>query len=314
MYTADKSRLMASAGGQKVLLAGGTGFLGSHLARRLTGLGSVVHVASRKRKADSDLPVSWCQADFTDYDQTERVVKQVRPDILFCLATAGVGRPDLGLVLSTFRSDLVTTLHLLTAAAEAGTPRVIVAASLEEPVENSRMLPASPYAAAKWAGTMYAGLFHSLFRTPVTIVRPFMTYGPGQPEFKVIPYVITSFLRGRQPKLSSGQRLVDWIYVDDVVEGMIAAAISPNTIGSTIDLGSGQLLTIRSVAERIQTLMGIDINPDFGAAADRPKEVVRAADLSVARDTIGWKPTTSLDNGLTATIASFQPAARYHNN
>lgn len=296
---------MARAAGQKVLLAGGTGFIGSHLRRRLTDLGSTVHVASRRRRPELERPASWWQADFTDYEQTERVVKQVRPDILYCLATAGVGRPDLDLVLPTFRSDLVTTIHLLTAAAQAHTPRVVVVASLEEPFENGRKHPASPYAAAKWAGTVYAGLFHSLFAVPVTIVRPFMTYGPGQPEFKVIPYVITSFLRGLRPQLSTGQRLIDWIYVDDVIDGMVAGALSPDTVGATIDLGSGQLNTTRFVAERIQALMGTNITADYGAMTDRPNESVRAADLSVARETIGWTPRTSLDDGLAATVAWF---------
>ena len=87
--------------------------------------------------------------------------------------------------------------------------------------------PHSPYAAAKWAASGYGRMFHELYGAPVVILRPFMTYGPGQAPSKLIPAVTLSLLRGERPKLSSGKARADWVYIGDVIEGFIAAAPHP---------------------------------------------------------------------------------------
>ena len=99
----------------------------------------------------------------------------------------------------------------------------------------------SPYAAAKWAAAGYGRMFHSLYDTPVVILRPFMTYGPGQASTKLIPAVTLALLRASGPRLSSGRHRSDWVYISDVIEGFVAAATVPGIEGKTIDLGSGTL-------------------------------------------------------------------------
>ncbi len=107
-------------------------------------------------------------------------------------------------------------------------------------------MPQSPYAAAKWAGAGYGRMYHDLFCAPVVILRPFMTYGPGQAVAKLIPSVTLALLRGERPKVSAGTVGADWVYIADVVEGFIAAATAPGIEGETIDLGTGTLVPIRN--------------------------------------------------------------------
>jgi nucleoside-diphosphate-sugar epimerase len=134
------------------------------------------------------------------------------------------------------------------------------------------------------------------------MVRPFMTYGPGQDDRKLIPHVIVSLLQGQAPKLSSGRQEIDWIYIDDVMDGFIAATQAPNIEGQTIDLGSGVLVPIRAVVDQIVELIDIELAPLFNVLPDRPAEPIRVADMDAASTKLGWKPRTSLRLGLAHTI------------
>ncbi len=145
------------------------------------------------------------------------------------------------MILPTFHSNLASTVNLLTMAAETGCRRVVLTGSLAEPdPKNGELFPSAPYAAAKWASSGYARMFHALYQFPVVIARVFMVYGPAQQDLtKLIPYVTLSLLRGETPKITSGDRLVDWVYVSDVVEGFVALGQAPGIDGETLDLGSG---------------------------------------------------------------------------
>jgi len=137
----------------------------------------------------------------------------------------------------------------------------------------------------------------------VVIARIFMTYGPGEPNSnKIIPYVINSLLHGESPKISSGTREVDWIYIDDLVDGLIHTAQAQNVEGCTVDLGSGRLVSIRKVVETLVKIMGSNVQPLFGSIPDRPMEQVLIAHTEITREKIGWKPKTSLKQGLKYTV------------
>jgi UDP-glucose 4-epimerase len=289
--------------GQKVLVTGASGFLGTHLCRALIRQEANVFGVSRTIPAVDLAPLQHRQADLSDSASAERLMEGIRPDIVFHLTGHGVGSPDLNNVLPTFRNDLAPTVSVLALATQLGCRRIVLAASLEEPIPGSgEVTPSSPYAAAKWAGGAYARMFHKLYGSPVVLTRPFMTYGPGQKEHKLIPYVILSLLQGRSPRLSTGKREVDWVYVDDVIEGLLAAAQQPGVEGCNIDLGSGVLVPIRDVVEKLVTLSGINIAPAFGALPDRPVEQVRVADTSCAWEKLHWRAKTSIQDGLRQTF------------
>jgi len=298
------SRDLPSFSGRRVLVTGASGFIGSHLLRRLQSCGAELHAVTREDRSSDEAGLRWWSGDLAETGAVRNIVSAVRPEVLFHLASNVTGSRDLGLVLPTFQSNLISTVNLLTSAAECGCSRFILAGSMEEPVSGcGDPVPCSPYAAAKWAATGYARMFHALYGLPAVIVRIFMVYGPGQRDIrKLIPSVILSLLRGEAPRLSSGRRPVDWIFVEDVVDGLIAAASAADQGGATVDLGSGMLVTVREIAERLARLVDPAIAPQFGAIEDRPLETVRSANTTHTERLIGWKLRTTLDEGLERTV------------
>jgi nucleoside-diphosphate-sugar epimerase len=232
---------------------------------------------------------------------------QVKPDVVYQLASASVGSQDPQNVLPTFENDLRATVNTLIAVRDLGCSRVIITRSLDEPEADSA--PSSPYAAAKAASGLYGRMFHELYGVPVVMLRPFMTYGPGQKDYKVIPYTIQSMLKGETPTLGAGTRQVDWVYVDDVIAAFVAAATKPEAVGREIDLGSGALVSIREVVERIHQMLPGSPAARFGGAPERVNERVHAADLGTAELALNWRPAISLPEGLSQTIDWYRARA-----
>jgi nucleoside-diphosphate-sugar epimerase len=232
----------------------------------------------------------------------------VQPEFVFHLASYVEGARSLETVLPTFRDNLASTVHLLTAVAESGCRRLILASSSEEPQVNEEgSFARSPYAAAKWASNIYGRMFYQLFQLPIVMPRIFMTYGPDQKDTKkLVPFVILQLLRGEIPMLSSGQRRADWIYVDDVVEGLLRAAVVPGIEGASFDLGTGLLVSVRQIVEHIVETIGMPVKPAFGALPDRPFEQERQADTDFMLNRLGYRPGTAVTEGLVATVAWYR--------
>jgi nucleoside-diphosphate-sugar epimerase len=259
---------------------------------------------SRSLHSEDKSPLTWWKGDVADIELVRTLFRKVQPETVYHLASHVMGAPNLQHVLPTFRANLQSSVNLLTAAAESGCRRLVMTGSLAEP-EPSRgeMFPVAPYAAAKWASSGYARMFHALYGVPAVLARVFMVYGPAQKDLsKLIPYSILSLLHGKSPAISSGERLIDWIYVDDVVEAYLALASTPGIEGQTVEIGSGKLVSIREIVGQVAHLVGGGIEPIFGALADRPMEPLRIADVAQTRERIGWSPKTQLVEGLSRTI------------
>jgi nucleoside-diphosphate-sugar epimerase len=284
-----------------VLVTGASGFIGSRLCDRLVTLGYEVHATSRSRHEATD--VCWWQVDLSEVEATRDVVRSASPDVIVHLASLVFGAPDFELVWPTFTSNLVGTVSVLDAAVSAGGLRVLVAGTMMEPDhEGAAGTASSPYAVSKAASSSYARMFHLLYELPVTVLRLFMVYGPGQPVRKLIPHVIVSLSREEAPSVSSGRWEIDWVYVDDVVDALVQAIRVDGIAGATLDVGSGQLVAMRAVVERLAEIVGCATSPQFGAMDDRPNEVARAADVETTRKVLGWTAETSLDEGLARTV------------
>jgi nucleoside-diphosphate-sugar epimerase len=289
--------------GQVVLVTGARGFIGTHLVTALCRQGAMVHATSRARQAHTN-EATWHVADLSAAGAAADLLRRTGPTLIFHLAGHVEGGRALAHVLPSLEANCLSTIRLLQAATEFGGCRVVLANSLEEPsADEGENAPCSPYAASKYASTIYARMFHELYGTPVTITRIAMGYGPGQWDVrKLVPHVILSLLRDRAPDLSSGDRRCDWIYIDDVVGGLLAAARAESCNGETIDLASGELTSLRSVVLTILDLLRTEVAPNFGALTDRPLERLRPADVEKSYRLAGWRPTTSLRDGLASTV------------
>jgi nucleoside-diphosphate-sugar epimerase len=289
--------------GRRLLVTGASGFIGARLCRRAHEAGAVVHALSR-RPQDEAGEVRWERGDLTDETVARDLLSRVRPHLVVHLASEVSGGRDLELVLPMLRANLLATVNLMVACAEAGCSRVVLAGSMEEPdLGDPNAVAQSPYAVAKWGALAYARHLHALHELPVVHLRVFMVYGPGQLDLrKLVPYVTVSLLRGESPKLASGAREVDWIYVDDVVDAFLRAAVAPGLDARSLDVGSGELVTARALVLRLHELVGGHANPAFGAIPDRPLERVRAADPAPSAEAMDWRPQVGLEEGLARTV------------
>lgn len=294
------------------MVVGATGFLGRPLVERLVNLGARVIAVSRAAApgamAPSSSVVPW-QADAANAREVQLLFRETSPEMVFHLTSDSRGGRELEVVAPSVRNDLLATINVLTAAAQSPSriTRFLMTASLEEPPPGDST-PVSPYAAAKWATGGYGRMFRSLYGLDVRIVRPMMTYGPGQKEYKVVPSTILSLLRDQPARLASGSRLVDWVYLDDVVAGMIEAALVPD-LAETVDLGSGELVTVGECAREIARQLDREHLLEIGDAG-RGREIVRAADVELARRRLGFEASTTLPQGIAHTISSYR--ARMH--
>lgn len=294
--------------GKRVLVTGATGFIGWRLCESLVALGAQVYGLSRTGRAKGIL-YDWetVAADLTDIEVVRVAVANAQPQLIFHLAGLVTGRQDLNLVLPTLQNNLAGTVHLLLTVVEIGCERIVVVGSSEEPAAGDpNDIPISPYAAAKAAASMYARMFHKVYALPVVVARPFMTYGPRQEPAKLIPYTILSLLRGENSHLSSGKVIYDFIYLVDVVRGLLKASIQPDLVGHTVDLGTGQGTRVQDVVGRLVELSGSSARPLFGIMPDRLGERSRVADREATSRLLGWEPAWSLSDGLRETIAWYR--------
>ncbi len=289
-------------------MTGATGFIGRHLCGVLEALGAEVTGASRTAHPENLPPRCAARTvDLTDAAAVRSLLAQTRPRLVYHLAGMVSARRDPDLTIPMLQANLLGTVHLLLAAAQTGCERVVTMGSSEELIGTaSDDPPTSPYAAAKAAATLYARMFWKMYGVPVVVLRPFMIYGPGQERTKLIPYTILSLLRGEAPRLTSGHRMCDFVYVLDVVRALLQGGVRPKLEGAVIDLGTGTGTTVRELVELLVDLSGSRTRPVFGAIPDRLGERPQVADATAARQLLGWAPQWSLREGLTQTVAWYR--------
>lgn len=288
--------------GSKCLVTGGSGFLARNLIPALEKLGGSVTAVFRN-EAHLSLypePVRSFGADLTVPGRAKRLLDAIRPDFVFHLAgnVSGANSPEL--VVPMFNGNTVATVHLLDAANGLVLRRVITVASIEEYSGGTK--PVSPYAVAKRASSLYAEYFRVVHQVPVTQVLLHFSYGPHQSPKKIIPYVITSYLRGCRPVLSTPNRHCDFVYVEDAVSGLIRAAEFGDSNGAMLEIRSGESCSLFEMAEKIRIMINGDQPPPTVGSADRiTAEIQKEAHLPVL-DNWGWRPSVTLERGLQKTI------------
>lgn len=221
------------------------------------------------------------------------------PEVVFHLAAEVSGKCEPELVVPMIETNLVGTAQLLNTLAHRGCRRVVLAGSGDVPTSGE---PASPYAVTKAGARHLARLYAHQWHVPVVEARMFLVYGPGQARDKVIPYAIDCLLRGASPRLGECRRRVDAVFINDVVEGLVRAAVVSGIDGEVIDLGSGRGSELREIMERIVSLVGANLRPSYGAVPDRPEEPEEVASWEGALRLLGWRARTWLEDGLAATV------------
>lgn len=316
--------------GCKVLITGSEGFIGSHLTQRLVELGAQVraHVLYNSFNSwgwlDTLEPatrekIEMFMGDVTNPYRTAQAVEGM--DVVFHLA-ALIGIPYSYHAPEAYVATNVSgTLNVLQAARRYGVKKLVHTSTSEvygsaiyAPIdENHPLQGQSPYSASKIGADMLSESFARSFEMPVAICRPFNTYGPRQSDRAVIPTIISQLFSGAKTlKLGTLDTRRDFNYVKDTVNGFVAIAESPDSVGQVINIGSGTEVTIGQVVEIICKLGGWKVQIQSESQRQRPEksEVQRLlADNSKARTLLGWTPRYDLESGLKETLEWFRANA-----
>lgn len=295
----------------KVLVTGADGFIGSHLVEALVRRGADVRAFVQYNSFNSWGWLDHCAPEIADrfepFAGDVRDPHGVRTAMLGC--TSVLHLAALIAIPYSYHSphsyidtNIKGTLNVVQAARELEVRRV-VHTSTSEVYGTAQFVPIteahpvhgqSPYSASKIGADQIALSFHRSFGTPVTVLRPFNTYGPRQSARAVIPTVITQIAAGaRSVRLGSLHPTRDFSFVSDTVDGFIAAAESEAAIGEVVNLGSGFEISIGDTAHMIAEIMGKNIEIESDDARLRPpdSEVERLlADTTKAHELLGWQP------------------------
>lgn len=305
---------------QSILLTGATGFIGRRLSQELLRAGCVVSALVLPAEVDNVLPGTRAiVGDVTDNDAIVRALTVTQPEGVFHLAA--VGTTDTGLPMAeACRVNVGGMIALLEAVRDDPVQRVVaIGTSYEYGARRSDdgLDPFNTYSASKVAAWAFARAAYNAWGLPIVSVRPFQVYGPGQRREALVPAAILAALRGEDFRMTKGEQQRDFVYVEDIVQGLIAAMVAPDVEGRVLDLGTGTLSRVLDVVQRIWDLTEAARFPAAraeaggrilaGALPYRPGEVSAIpADVHRTRLLIGWEAQVALDQGLELTIESLR--------
>jgi UDP-glucose 4-epimerase len=307
------------------LVTGAAGFLGSALANRLTREGQEVRGLDDLSAGDPNRlnpDVLFTRGDVTDQPKLWTLLQEV--DCVYHLA-AKVSVPESVLYPREYNIiNVGGTVSVMEAMRDVGVKRVVLISSgavygdqSKQPLtEEIRPNPGSPYAVSKLAAEHYVRTIGALWGIETVSLRVFNTYGPGQPLPAAHPPVIPHFLRqiargGTLVINSRGEQTRDFVYVDDVVEAMVAAATAPTVDRSVINIGSGIETSIKALAQ--SAIEAVGASADWMYMEDQdPGPSRMCADIRLARAKLGYKPHVSLGEGLQRMVTQDPRFQRMH--
>ena len=309
--------------GTQVLVTGAGGFIGGHLVELLVREGASVRALVRYNSRNERGTLDWIDeavvsevdvqlGELRDIESVDRAVAGA--EVVFHLAAQIAIPYSYVNARDYFETNVLGSLNVAQAALRHGARRVVHTSTSEVygtaqtvPITEDHPLEAqSPYSASKIGADKLMDSFHRSHGLPVTVLRPFNTFGPRQSARAVIPTIISQALAGDVVRLGSTAPKRDLTYVEDTAAGFVAAARSEAAIGRTVQLGTGEAVSVGEIVERVAAVVGKELVVETEAARVRPPESevqLLLSDPSRARELLGWEPTIGIDEGLSRTIA-----------
>ena len=304
------------ARGRRVLVTGATGFVGSHVVRRLLGdgahvvaLSSSVSHTSPPRLADVMADIEMVEGNICDASSVAHAVAVARPELVIHLAAfTHVGRSFYRLD-ENIQTNVQGTVNLLQAL-DGDYERFVYIGSGDvygdgpAPFQEEQpVAPVSPYAVSKYAAERFCRMFHQAYAWPIVCLRPFNAFGPWQSVDRVVPELIVAGLTGKPLLMTDGRQTREFTFVEDVADAFVLGLTKPGIDGEVLNVCRGEEVSMRTLALTVAELLGGGLEPDFGALPYRPNEIWRmVGDSSRTERLLGWRATTSLADGLAHTI------------
>lgn len=302
--------------GRKVLVTGGAGFIGSHLAEKLVSLGADVYILTRK---SSDLwrldsvkdKIFIYGVDFLNPGDLKEVLRKISPEIVFhTMADIRVNR-ELELLGHMIENNFQSMINLIGSLDKDKLKLFVNFGTCEEYgdgevpfLESQREIPVSPYSLSKTMGTYFSSYLAKIEDFPIVIIRPFLTYGPKQVNNQLIPFMIRSMIKGEKVNSTKMEQTRDFIHVNDVVSALMKIPVSDVKKGEIINICSGEEVQVKEVVEKICDLTERSFEEYVRTSAPyRIGEMMHFyGSNEKAKKLLNWEPEISFKQGLKETV------------
>lgn len=304
---------------KRILITGSTGFIGANLACFLADKGLSPHIFVRKdsnlwRISDILKKLKPHTVDLNDEAKTRGIILKLKPQIIFHCAVYGGYHFQLD-SKKIIQTNMFGTMNLLNACVKSGFECFVNTGSSSEyglknmPIRESDLLePVTDYGLAKAMATLFCQQSARNKDLPIATLRLFSPYGYFEDPRRLVASLILSCLNQQTPKLSCAHPVRDFVFIDDVIQAYLKTVFSiSRAAGSIINIAGGKQYSVGEVAVKIIKLAGLKDKPIWGSVKNPRLEPSRwVADISRARELLGWNPEFSLTNGLIKTIEWFR--------
>jgi UDP-glucose 4-epimerase len=303
---------------RKILITGAAGFIGQHLLNNLINEEFDIHCIVRNldsklinKKFDS---VLYYDVDLNNKENLNRIVKNISPDYVVHLAGRKSRSNELKQINSILENNINGTLNLFESLLGiVNLKRVTVLGTIEEygfadtPFkENNFENPVSIYGVSKLSITKLSKIFFNEYHLPITILRPSLVYGPKQGTEMFISSIINTLTKQQLFAMTKGEQYRDFIFIEDLVEGIKKTFLFDDLSGLVINIASGKSYKLSEIANKIASLLNAENLLQIGAIEYRNLEIMNyTVDISLAAQKLKWQPRISIDTGLALTINSY---------
>jgi len=301
---------------ERVLVTGGTGFIGAHLVKKLVQKGAKVFVLNHPKVDTIRLNLisvlgSVCilPGDLYDRQSVRDAVKSSQPKTVYHLAARGVRAKDSDLS-AIAKVNIIGSANILESCKEFKVKRLVWMGSgfeysknISGPIdENGVIEPVTWYGATKVASWELARYFNREIELELVTLRLFSAFGPMEHLSRFIPYVITRMIENKPVELTSGEQERDYLYVDDIINALVLLGEKPGIDGEVYNLGSRKTLAIKEIAQLISCLVGSKSELKIGVRQKQRQEASRLLANTTKIEKLGWKCLIDLREGLEKTI------------
>jgi nucleoside-diphosphate-sugar epimerase len=300
---------------KRVLITGGTGFVGANLARRLLQDGHEVHLLVRSgfnpwRIQSIQSALLLHETPLQDKDALISLVEKIQPNWIFHLAVHGAYsyQTDLDQIVQT---NIISTINLVEACLRNGFEAFVNTGSSSEygfkdhaPSESEWLEPNSYYAVTKASATLFCRYTAQSKVVHIPTLRLYSVYGSYEEPTRLLPTLIRHGLRGSLPPLVNPTIARDFVYIDDVIDAYLLAATQANQeLGAVYNVGTGVQTTLSEVVEMARRIMDIAAQPEWGSMPDRHWDAsVWIANNQAIKQALGWEAHYSFESGFSAMV------------